>query len=39
MSFRDVLRFAAAAALIALAAALHSPFAENLSGVWASMSP
>jgi hypothetical protein len=39
MSFREFLNLAVAAALIALAAALFSPYAESLSGVWASASP
>jgi hypothetical protein len=38
VSFRDFLSLAAGAALIALAAALYSPYAENLSAALASMS-
>jgi len=41
MSFREFLKLAVAAVLIALAAALHSPYAEyaaSPSTGWASMS-
>jgi hypothetical protein len=38
MSFSDFLLLAVTATLIALAAALHSPFADGLSAAWASMS-
>jgi hypothetical protein len=38
VSFRDFLSLAAGAALIALAAALYSPYAENLSVGVASIS-
>jgi hypothetical protein len=37
MSFRDFLQLAVAAAFIALAAVLHSPFAESLSGIRTSV--
>jgi hypothetical protein len=39
MSFRDFLLLSVTATIIALAPALHSPVAESLSGVWASVSP
>ena len=38
MSFRGFLTLVVAAVLIALVAALHSPFPEKLSASWADMS-
>jgi hypothetical protein len=39
MSARYFLKLVMAAALIALAAAMHSPYAYSLAALWAGVSP
>jgi hypothetical protein len=39
MSARNFLKLVMAAALMALAAAMHSPYAHSLTALWAGVSP
>jgi hypothetical protein len=39
MAFRDFVEFAVVGAIVALAAAVHSPYAKSLAAIWLSVSP